>query len=75
MLAWLQEHGAPPTLDVVIEGETPANNPGEAQDKIRPYADAGVTWWIESRWTLPSREASTMQAVRDRLAAGPPRIY
>ena len=74
MVAWLRDHGAPSGLDVVVEGDTPANDASVAKEKIGPYAEAGATWWIESRWELPSREPSTMQAVRDRLAAGPSRI-
>jgi hypothetical protein len=70
MLAWLKARGAPSTLDVVMEGET---EPTDAAEKVAPYAEAGATWWVESRWQLPSREASTMQAVKDRLAAGPPK--
>jgi hypothetical protein len=72
MVTWLQDHGAPPNLDVVIEGDTPANDHTAAQEKIGPYAEAGATWWVESRWELPSREPATMRVVRDRLAAGPP---
>ena len=74
MVTWLRDHGAAPDLDVVVEGETPANDHAAAIDRIGPYAEAGATWWVESRWELPSREPSTMQAVRDRLAAGPSRI-
>jgi alkanesulfonate monooxygenase SsuD/methylene tetrahydromethanopterin reductase-like flavin-dependent oxidoreductase (luciferase family) len=74
MLTWLRDHGASPDLDVVVEGDTPASNAKVAAEKIGPYAEAGATWWVESRWQLPSREPSTMQAIRDRLAAGPPRI-
>jgi hypothetical protein len=74
MLTWLRDHGAASNLDVIMEGETPANDRTAADDKIGPYAEAGATWWVESRWELPSRDPSTMRAVKDRLAAGPPRI-
>ena len=74
MVAWLRDRGASSALDVVVEGDTAANNGNVAMEKIAPYAEAGATWWVESRWELPSREPSTMQAIRERLAAGPPRI-
>ena len=54
--------------DVVCEGTTAA---GDA-DVVRPWRDAGATWWIEADWTV------AREAVRDyadeRLRAGPPRI-
>jgi alkanesulfonate monooxygenase SsuD/methylene tetrahydromethanopterin reductase-like flavin-dependent oxidoreductase (luciferase family) len=75
MLAWLRDHGAPANLDLVMEGETPANDRNAALEKIGPYAEAGATWWIDARWELPSRDPATMRAVSERLAAGPPRIH
>ncbi|GAB2977839.1 LLM class flavin-dependent oxidoreductase [Saccharothrix stipae] len=45
------------TYDVVAEGK--ATDVGE-------WADAGATWWIESDWE------TTVDAMRDRIAAGPP---
>lgn len=57
------------TFDIAIEGVTP---PGDtaALDNVRGLADNGATWWIESMWAHPGG----MQAVRERIAAGPPRI-
>jgi 3'-phosphoadenosine 5'-phosphosulfate sulfotransferase (PAPS reductase)/FAD synthetase len=37
MLAWLRDHGATPDLDVVVEGETPANDHAAAVNKIAPF--------------------------------------
>ena len=74
MVTWLKDHGASPGLDVVVEGDAPANDSNVALSKVGPHLEAGATWWVESRWDLPSREPSTMQAIRDRLTAGPPRI-
>jgi hypothetical protein len=36
-------------------------------------AEAGCTWWVESRWELPHESPDRMGEVRERLAAGPPR--
>jgi len=71
---WLTEHGASPDLDVVAEGETPADDPGAASAQVTPWAEAGCTWWIENRWVLPEGTTDPMAAVRERLAAGPPAV-
>ncbi len=70
--AWLAEHGAGPDLDVVAEGETPADDPGAASAHVTPWAQAGCTWWIENRWVLAEGTTDPMAVVRERLAAGPP---
>ena len=69
---WLTEHGGGPDLDVVAEGETPADDPGAASARITPWAQAGCTWWIENRWVLPEGAGDPAAVVRERLAAGPP---
>jgi hypothetical protein len=33
---------------------------------VRPYAEAGATWWIEANWN-----AATVRSVRRRVKAGP----
>lgn len=70
--AWLAAHGARPDLDVVAEGETPADDPAAASAHVTPWAQAGCTWWIENRWQMPDGTADPMAVVRERLAAGPP---
>jgi alkanesulfonate monooxygenase SsuD/methylene tetrahydromethanopterin reductase-like flavin-dependent oxidoreductase (luciferase family) len=70
---WLSERGARPDLDVLAEGETPADDPTAAAAAVKPWADAGATWWLETRWEMPHHCPERMQQVRDRLAAGPPR--
>jgi alkanesulfonate monooxygenase SsuD/methylene tetrahydromethanopterin reductase-like flavin-dependent oxidoreductase (luciferase family) len=57
-------------FDVVMEGVT---KPGEAGAAVvRPFAEAGATWWIEADWSLSPDEL--VEACRRRLRAGPPRI-
>jgi hypothetical protein len=55
-------------FDIVMEGTTPGDDPEAARAIVRPLAEAGATWWIESPWDLPS-----VAALRERIAAGPPR--
>jgi hypothetical protein len=66
--AWLDEHGARPGLDVIAEGETPPGDPAAAAAAVAPWAAAGCTWWLETRWSGPGNTAQ----MRERLAAGPP---
>ncbi|WP_163507504.1 LLM class flavin-dependent oxidoreductase [Fodinicola acaciae] len=70
--AWLTEHGAGPGFDMVAEGETPASDPAAAAATVRPWAEAGCTWWLETRWEMPHDSAERMAQVRERLTAGPP---
>jgi alkanesulfonate monooxygenase SsuD/methylene tetrahydromethanopterin reductase-like flavin-dependent oxidoreductase (luciferase family) len=64
--AWLDEQGAPGDFDLVTEGETPSDDAAAAAEQVRPWAEAGATWWLEARWSDPSE-------VDARIAAGPPR--
>jgi hypothetical protein len=54
-------------FDIIIEGETPGNDPLSAESIIKPYADAGATWWIESNWTEPD-----LNQIKARVKEGPP---
>ena len=69
MKAYIDAHRTLDTpFDIVVEGETPADDRTRASAIVAPYAEAGATWWIESRWTEPS-----LDVVRERLRQGPPR--
>ncbi len=72
MRAWLAAHGARQDLDVIAEGETPARDPVGAHDLVAPWAEAGCTWWLETRWEMPHQGPARFAEVRERLAAGPP---
>ena len=71
--AWLTEHGAPAGLDVVADGETPAGDHEAAVAAVAPWAEAGCTWWLETRWEMPHDSADRLHQTRERLTAGPPR--
>ena len=72
MRAWLTGHGARPGLDVLAEGETPAGDPAAATAIVTPWAEAGCTWWMETRWQPPADGEDRLREIRDRIAAGPP---
>jgi alkanesulfonate monooxygenase SsuD/methylene tetrahydromethanopterin reductase-like flavin-dependent oxidoreductase (luciferase family) len=64
--AWLTERGAPDTFDVIADGETPADDAATAARTAASWAQAGCTWWLETRWEARDQ-------MRERIAAGPPR--
>jgi len=74
MRAWLSAQGAPPTLDVLAEGETPADDGARATALVEPWAEAGCTWWMETRWEMPHHSPDRMAEIRARIAAGPPTL-
>ena len=70
MKVYITEQRAQSTpFDIVMEGETPGDNHEQAVAIVRPYADAGATWWMESRWS-----AASSDVVRTRIRQGPPRV-
>jgi alkanesulfonate monooxygenase SsuD/methylene tetrahydromethanopterin reductase-like flavin-dependent oxidoreductase (luciferase family) len=72
LLAWLAERGKT-GLDVVHEGETKAEDKAAALEAVAPWAEAGATWWLESRWGGDQHGEEKLREVRERLGAGPPR--
>jgi hypothetical protein len=69
---WLTDHGAGPGFDIVMDGETPAGDPAAAAAATRSWADAGCTWWLETRWEMPHDSPERMGDIRARIEAGPP---
>jgi alkanesulfonate monooxygenase SsuD/methylene tetrahydromethanopterin reductase-like flavin-dependent oxidoreductase (luciferase family) len=61
------ELGIAAPFDICASGESPSD-PVEAVAAVRPYHDAGATWWIEEGlgWTLAE--------FRARILAGPPHM-
>ncbi|MBE3561967.1 MAG: LLM class flavin-dependent oxidoreductase [Ktedonobacteraceae bacterium] len=56
-------------FDILGEGETPGDNSARAEEIIGPFAEAGITWWMETRWGETS-----LDKVRRRIRQGPPKI-
>ncbi|MDQ1397835.1 MAG: hypothetical protein QOG64_3094, partial [Acidimicrobiaceae bacterium] len=69
---WIRAAAPERTIDIVMEGETPPDDHAEASAIVRPWADAGCSWWLDTRWG-PMGEPRIDEA-RHRLAAGPPRL-
>jgi alkanesulfonate monooxygenase SsuD/methylene tetrahydromethanopterin reductase-like flavin-dependent oxidoreductase (luciferase family) len=54
------------TFAIVVEGTTDPAEPGTL-DRVETLAEAGATWWVESDW------GATVDSLRRRVRAGPPR--
>jgi hypothetical protein len=54
-------------FDIVVENTSPGEDPAAAAAKVRPWIEAGATWWIESMWEEPVSE-KWLQRIRQ----GPP---
>jgi alkanesulfonate monooxygenase SsuD/methylene tetrahydromethanopterin reductase-like flavin-dependent oxidoreductase (luciferase family) len=55
-------------FEIVAQGTTPGD-PGRAAAIVRPFVEAGATWWIDADW-----EAASVDAIRTRIEAGPPPV-
>jgi alkanesulfonate monooxygenase SsuD/methylene tetrahydromethanopterin reductase-like flavin-dependent oxidoreductase (luciferase family) len=56
-------------FDIIVEGKTPGHDPHSVESIIKPYVDAGATWWIESNWTEPD-----LNQIKARVKEGPPSL-
>jgi alkanesulfonate monooxygenase SsuD/methylene tetrahydromethanopterin reductase-like flavin-dependent oxidoreductase (luciferase family) len=71
MASYVAERRALATpFDIIMEGETPGDDLARAAEIVRPFAEAGATWWNESRWNA----MGDVDTVRERIRQGPPRI-
>jgi hypothetical protein len=61
--------GAGP-FDIMYAGDTAGKSKREAADIVAPFIEAGATWWNEA--PLPWK--TTLEDVRARITAGPPKI-
>lgn len=59
-------------MDIIVEGETPEDEPEKASSIIKTWEDAGATWWLEARWNLMD-DKNGPEIIRRRIVAGPPR--
>jgi alkanesulfonate monooxygenase SsuD/methylene tetrahydromethanopterin reductase-like flavin-dependent oxidoreductase (luciferase family) len=57
-------------FDIIMEGKTPGDDRELAADSVRPYVEAGITWWMEAMWTAPNGP----EDLRARIRQGPPKV-
>lgn len=77
MSAYIRGHrDASAPFDIVVEGETPGDDPTQAAAIVHPWQEAGATWWIEARWAEldAMRAGSGSAAILKRIQQGPPLI-
>jgi hypothetical protein len=55
-------------FDIIVENTSPGENRSVATAKVRPWLEAGATWWIESMWA-----ENIPEKWRERIRQGPPR--
>ena len=55
-------------FEIIAQGTSVAD-PRGAAGTVRPWADAGATWWIEADW-----QDATVDSLRRRIQAGPPSL-
>lgn len=75
-IAWIRDEReriglADRPFDITQEGTTGGIDKVADAAVVRPWADAGVTWWLEADWQVPASEVAEYS--RNRLRAGPPR--
>ena len=69
MIAYVTKHRTlPGPVDVVIGGYTSGTDKSAAVDITTPYAEAGVTWWVENLHSF----RGSFEGMRTRLRLGPP---
>ncbi len=69
MKAYIDErrtHNTP--FDIVMEGTTLGDKPEATVAIVRPFVEAGITWWLESMWFAPNGP----NELRARIQQGPP---
>jgi alkanesulfonate monooxygenase SsuD/methylene tetrahydromethanopterin reductase-like flavin-dependent oxidoreductase (luciferase family) len=73
MKAYVEAHRTETTpFEIVVEGVTPGDQPDAAAAQVRPWADAGATWWIEALWQAGD-QPDAAAFLRERIRQGPPR--
>jgi alkanesulfonate monooxygenase SsuD/methylene tetrahydromethanopterin reductase-like flavin-dependent oxidoreductase (luciferase family) len=68
MRDWIGARRSLEGFDIIMEGATSADDGASAAAAVKPWAEAGATWWIESDWS--NWDPAVM---RRRIEAGPPR--
>jgi hypothetical protein len=55
-------------FDIVVSGKTAALDRVQCQEKLLPWLEAGVTWWVEGLW------GESEEQVTERIRQGPPQL-
>lgn len=82
LLMYVQKHRTSSgPFDAVHSGATPGDDPMQAAALVRPYREAGVTWWVEPidpwrfGWSYEvDWDPQATVLMRERVRQGPPRL-
>jgi alkanesulfonate monooxygenase SsuD/methylene tetrahydromethanopterin reductase-like flavin-dependent oxidoreductase (luciferase family) len=64
-----QAAGLDGAYDIVVEGTSGGS---DARDTVRPWAEAGATWWLEANWEVAAQDV--VEVCGARLRRGPPHV-
>jgi hypothetical protein len=64
----LERRGSLGGFDIVVEGRTKGDDARRDRATVKPWADAGATWWIDADW------GAAADSVQRRVELGPPRL-
>ena len=71
MLAYINEHRSSTTaFDIVKISSTPGDDTMKGEKMVTPFAEVGVTWWLESLYA----HRNSFEEMRLRIRQGPPRL-
>jgi hypothetical protein len=69
LVAYIKAHRTSEApFEVVYSGRTSGRDAAEDGAIVAPYAEAGVTWWLEGR------RNRSLADMRERIRTGPPRV-
>ena len=72
MKAYIEADRTLATLfDIVMEDETPGDDPARAAEIVRPWVEVGATWWLEAVWHTPETLGG-VEGMSTRIKQGPP---
>jgi hypothetical protein len=76
MKAYIEERRGLDGFDIVVEGETPGDDLYKAAEIVRPWIEAGATWWLDAKWSETDHmyEEAAQQRILERIRLGPPRV-
>ncbi len=70
IIAYIEKHRTSTThFDVVNIGWTSGRNRKRDKEKVAPYAEAGITWWLESLYM----KQDSPEKMHKRIRQGPPK--
>jgi hypothetical protein len=64
----IKHHAQPDRFDIVAGGITSGRSRKKDIETVRPFIEAGATWWVDSSLSYDTKE------IRARIRRGPPRL-